>query len=214
MNARHAWGLRFLDSTPQRSRSEALVARAKAGDAAAQNELFAECAGRIQGWMRKVLDRRLQARMGGSDIAQEAFMAAYAALPQFEYAGPGSFKRWLDQVCRSRLVDAARRHLEAHRRAATLEACQPSSSFRQEFPAPTHSPSGGLVQQENADALQRALAELPADYECVLRLVFFDHMKIKDAAKSMKRSYPATQKLFTRALARLRETAASMGLTA
>jgi len=190
------------------------VARAKAGDAAAQNELFADCAGRIQGWMRKVLDRRLQARMGGSDIAQEAFMAAYAALPQFEYAGPGSFKRWLDQVCRSRLVDAVRRHLEAQRRAASLEAPQQSSSFRWEIPASAPAPSGRILQQENAEALKRALAELPPDYERILRLVFFKHMKIKDAAQRMGRSHEATQKLFTRALARLREAAREMGLSA
>jgi RNA polymerase sigma-70 factor, ECF subfamily len=75
-----------------------VVARAAAGDSRA----FAELVGAHQGYLRKLLCRVCrgdQAR--ADDLAQEAFVRAWRALPQFR--GEARFRTWLTRLAYSSL---------------------------------------------------------------------------------------------------------------
>lgn len=193
-----------------RSETERLVARAKRGDADALDRLFSDAAGQVRAWIRARLDRKIQARVGASDVAQRAFIAAYSALPRFEYRGPGSFRRWLHQVVRSQLLATVREHIGADKRNPKLEVPASAAGVAQ---ADETTPSCVLLHGERKQMVLQALAELSPDYAEIVRLVFYERMKVKVAAAEMGRSEAAGQKLLSRALAQLRKIGRQHGLT-
>jgi len=192
-----------------RSETEGLVARAKRGDAEALDRLFSDAADHVRAWVKAHLDRKIQARVGASDVAQRAFMAAYAALPRFEYRGPGSFQRWLHQVVRSQLLATVREHIQAGKRDPKLEV--PGSAAGAAL-ADGGTPSGVLLHGERKEMVLQALDELSPDYAEMVRLVFFERFKVKAAAEVMGRSEAAGQKLLSRALTQLRKIGRKHGL--
>lgn len=95
-----------------------LVARAAAGDRSA----FAALVQAHQGYLRKLLGRVCRGDQGrADDLAQEAFVRAWRALPQFR--GEARFRTWLTRLAWSALsaeraalptVDEAPPDLDAH----------------------------------------------------------------------------------------------------
>ncbi len=82
----------------------ACVARAAAGDRAA----FAQLVQAHQGYLRRLLARICQGDAArADDLAQEAFLKAWRALPGFR--GEARFRTWLTRIAYSAL--AAERHL-------------------------------------------------------------------------------------------------------
>ncbi|HEY8881367.1 MAG TPA: RNA polymerase sigma factor [Roseateles sp.] len=96
----------------------ALVTRAAAGDRSA----FAALVQAHQGYLRKLLGRVCKGDQGrADDLAQEAFVRAWRALPQFR--GEARFRTWLTRLAYSALaaerpalplLDHAPPDLEAH----------------------------------------------------------------------------------------------------
>lgn len=79
-------------------REAALVARAAAGDRSA----FAALVQAHQGYLRKLLGRVCRGDQGrADDLAQEAFVRAWRALPQFR--GEAHFRTWLTRLAYSAL---------------------------------------------------------------------------------------------------------------
>jgi len=77
----------------------ALVARAAAGDRSA----FAALVQVHQGYLRKLLGRVCEGYQGrADDLAQEAFVRAWRALPQFR--GEARFRTWLTRLAYSALA--------------------------------------------------------------------------------------------------------------
>ncbi len=75
-----------------------LLARARAGDRAA----FAALVQAHQGYLRRLLRRLCQGDEGrADDLAQEAFLKAWRALPQFR--GESRFRTWLTRLAYSAL---------------------------------------------------------------------------------------------------------------
>jgi RNA polymerase sigma-70 factor (ECF subfamily) len=62
------------------------------------------------------------------------------------------------------------------------------------------------VQRENALLLAEALEQLPDDYRQTILLRNFEGLPFPEVAAQMNRSVDSVQKLWIRALARLRET--------
>ncbi|WP_373714442.1 RNA polymerase sigma factor [Roseateles sp.] len=100
--------------TPAAAGDEAhLVARAAAGDRAA----FATLVQAHQGYLRKLLGRVCRGDQGrADDLAQEAFLRAWRALPQFR--GEARFRTWLTRLAYSSLA-AERPPVPAADEAAT-----------------------------------------------------------------------------------------------
>ena len=88
-----------LGPDPAQSQPEALlIARAVAGDDGA----FAALVRAHQGYLRKLLGRVCRGDQGrADDLAQEAFVRAWRALPQFR--GESRFRTWLTRLAYSAL---------------------------------------------------------------------------------------------------------------
>src|SRR5438270_9220567 len=98
-----------------------LLARARAGDAAARGRLLERHRGRLRGMVALRLDPRLAARVDPSDLVQETLAEAHRRLDAYLRDPPLPFYPWLRQIAADRLADAHRRHLGSRKRTDARE---------------------------------------------------------------------------------------------
>jgi RNA polymerase sigma-70 factor (ECF subfamily) len=61
------------------------------------------------------------------------------------------------------------------------------------------------MSRERAQALQRALSQLPEEYRRVITLRHYEEQSFEEIGKQMERSTDAARKLWARAIERLRQ---------
>jgi RNA polymerase sigma-70 factor (ECF subfamily) len=145
---------------------EILVVAAILGDLAAFDELVLRYRPAV---IRAA--RMIAPRDDVEDVAQEALLLAFKALPSLEE--PKKFPAWLHAItrrCAIRLSQRARLQQRAH--VALDEA------ILEQVPALSRSIPGDCVDED----LQRALDDIPRDCALALRLHFLDGMPLKRIA--------------------------------
>ena len=144
------------------------VERTRAGDVAA----FEGIVRRWQGPLVNLAYRFCRDRGRAEEIAQEAFVRAFRALPGWR--GEGAFSTWLyalaTNLCRSEL-----RRL----RPRTVPLDEVGE------PRDPRSPDGGLGDADRDQAVRRAVLSLPARYRDALVLFYFHGMDVATAARSL-----------------------------
>src|SRR5215510_9189081 len=98
----------------------ALVARLRAGDAAALAELFDRHRDKLRRMVQLRLDHRLAGRVSASDVLQEAYIDALKRVEHYFAKPDQPFFGWLRLVVGQRLSDLHREHL-ARKRDASQE---------------------------------------------------------------------------------------------
>jgi RNA polymerase sigma-70 factor (ECF subfamily) len=145
---------------------EVLVVAAMVGDL----EAFDTLASRY----RRGVVRAAQAIVGrndAEDVAQEALLLAFKALPSLEE--PGRFPAWLHAITRHRALRFDSRERVLRRAHVAMDEL-----LLEKIPAlarPT-------VERESDAELQSALAGISPDHALVLRLHFLDEMPLKRIA--------------------------------
>jgi RNA polymerase sigma-70 factor (ECF subfamily) len=195
-----------------------LLDRARAGDRAALNELFARHHARLRCMVELRLDRRLQARIDASDVIQDAYVDVTARLDEYLRDPRLPFFLWLRWIVGERLLKLHRHHLGTQMRDAGLEV----SIYRGALPAASSaalaaqllgkhtSPTQAAVRAERMLRLQEAINSLdPMDRE-VLSLRHFEEMSLAETALSLAIEESAAAKRYVRALRRLKAILASM----
>ncbi|MBL8842287.1 MAG: sigma-70 family RNA polymerase sigma factor [Planctomycetes bacterium] len=194
---------------PRADATETLLKRARAGDAAAFEQLFALHGERLRRSARAKVPAALRGRIDDSDVVQEALVDAVTHLDSFEARGEGSFRRWLSALLRNRLLMTIQHCLGRKKRDARreqrLDSDTASKASGLRLASPQSSPSAAAMRGERRRQLERALATLPADYAQVLRLVRLEEKSIAEAAAAMGRTENAVKKLLARALLALRD---------
>jgi RNA polymerase sigma-70 factor (ECF subfamily) len=178
---------------------EDLVRRVRAGDEAAARLLFERHLPALRASVRGRVPADLRAKLGESDVIQEAYLAAYVNLAKFEDRGRGSFNAWLRQILDHKLVDEVRRHHEAAMRDARREERLATDAAVPEPDQP--SPSGIVAAEEESASVRVAVDELPSDYATVIRLVHQEGLTLVETGERMGRTADAVRKLYGRALA-------------
>jgi RNA polymerase sigma-70 factor (ECF subfamily) len=118
----------------------------------------------------------------------------------------------LRQILANHLVTLVRHYLGRQRRDVRLErelAAELDRSSRLldgGLVAPQSSPSHQAARREQAVLLADALNRLPADYREVLILRHLEGLTFPQVAQRMRRTADSVQKLWIRALARLRRS--------
>src|SRR5262245_20290916 len=96
---------------------EALLDRARAGEALARDELFSRYDDKLRRMIRVRLDRRLQGRIDASDVLRDLYPEATRRLPRYlEEERPLPFLLWLRSIGGQVLICLHRAHLGAQAR--------------------------------------------------------------------------------------------------
>jgi RNA polymerase sigma-70 factor (ECF subfamily) len=146
---------------------EVLVVAAILGDLEAFNEL----AGRY----RAAAVRTAQAIVGredAEDVAQEALLLAFKALPSIER--PSKFAAWLGAITRNRAMRYGKRESVQKRGRVELDEVLLREIDALARPL--------LAEAEADEQLRLALEGVPDDYALVLRMRFLDEMPLKRIA--------------------------------
>lgn len=157
------------------------------------------------------LGRRLQTKVDPADVVQETFLEAHKSFESFRGEGPSEFAAWLRGILAARLAKTIRHYVGTQGRDVRRERdlafdLDQSSRLLDCGLQSLHStPSQHAVRRESELLLAKALSELPDDYREIILLRHFEELSFTDAASRMGRTEDSVQKLWIRALARLKQ---------
>jgi RNA polymerase sigma-70 factor, ECF subfamily len=189
---------------------EELLRRARAGDGPALGRLLELYRNYLGLLARYQIGRRLQGKVGPSDLIQETFLEAHRDFAQFRGTTEAELAGWLRRILATNLANLLGRYRGTRRRDPRLEReldaelNRSSCALDRAFLARETSPSDQAARRDQAVLLADALAELPEDYRQVLVLRHLEELSFADVAGRMARSVDSVKNLWARALARLR----------
>ncbi len=170
-----------------------LLEKATRGDRAACDDLIGRLQARVAAFVHSRLHANLGERLNVDEIVQDTFVRAYESIGGFRGGDLESFARWLMGVARIAVIKAAG---QVGRAELELVDDRVDSEV---------SPSRMLRREDRFNRLQDSLTSLSDDYREVVYLARIEGLSMKEVAKRMGRSPEAVQKLFGRALRKLRE---------
>ena len=163
----------------ENSVDQALVERVQRGEKAAFDVLVLK----YQHRLHKLIARYIRDQSEVSDVAQEAFLKAYRALPRFR--GDSAFYTWLYRIA----INTAKNHLvsQARRPPAddidSVEAEQfESTSALKEYATPERLAQRDEVQKTIVEAIDA----LPEDLRMAITLRELDGLSYEDIAEAME----------------------------
>lgn len=187
-------------------REQVLLVEARSGSVTALGQLFESARCQMLAAVRRSLPAAVRAKVGVSDIVQEAVIDAQRGFPAFTGRTPTEFFGWLRCILRRRLVDNVRRYECSRMRNVRLEVRlveishgQPGASLA----ARQQPPDRSVIRREEAAVIGRAMASLSADCQTVIRLRYWDQQPFSEIAKAMDKSEAAVRKIWYRGLQRL-----------
>ena len=200
--------------TPNRGREEGLpgavgewLPLARAGSTDALGRLLGAYRNYLLHIARQEIDPGLQAKESASDVVQETFLEAQRDFAQFHGSSAAEWRVWLRQLLLNNVANLIRRYRDTDKRRIDREVpLQPSSwsgTPGGQLAADTSTPSSHVRQDEQAQALDRALERLPDEYRQVLHARYREDRSFADIAQQLGRSPNAVRKLWARAVARL-----------
>ncbi len=190
-----------------------LLYQARQGAPAAQGALLEAYRAYLGLLARVEIGRRLQGKVDASDIVQETFLEAHRNFAQFRGGCEAEFVAWLRAILAARIGDLVRHYLGTQGRDVARERRLETDidhSWRaldRGLFALQPSPSQHVAQREQGVLVATALARLPDDYRDVIVLRHLEELTFPEVAERMSRTVDSVQKLWVRALARLRQLA-------
>ena len=167
------------DNASEKSIDQQLVERVQKGDKRAYDLLVKK----YQHKLISLILRYVKDPDDAMDVAQEAFIKAYRALPKFR--GDSAFYTWIYRIA----INTAKNHLVAKGRRPTDS--QVDISDAEQFDT-THAlkevatPERYMMRDEIQRTVYRALQELPDDLRTAVTLREFDGLSYEEIAEVMK----------------------------
>jgi len=156
-----------------------LVKRVQQGDRKAFDLLVLKYQHRII----KLIMRYVRDPADALDVAQDAFLKAYRALPRFR--GESAFYTWMYRIA----INTAKNHLVAQKRRPVdfdLDMQDSDTFDMQHLLKDTDTPEGLVLSEEIRETVQAAIAELPADLRTAIVLREMEGMSYEEIAQTMK----------------------------
>ena len=155
-----------------------LVERVQGGDRRAFDLLVL----RYQQRILKLIMRLVRNPTEAEDVAQEAFIRAYRALPAFR--GDSAFYTWLYRIAintaKNYLVSAHRRPIDQDVDLQDPDNYEVNARLRDE-----ETPEGLLLQDELRGTIERAIASLPDELRTAIMLREIDGLSYEEIAQAM-----------------------------
>jgi RNA polymerase sigma-70 factor (ECF subfamily) len=156
-----------------------LVERAQRGDKSAFELLVAK----YQRKLVRLLSRFIRDPTEVEDVAQEAFIKAYRALPSFR--GDSAFYTWLYRIG----INTAKNYLVAMgRRAPTVSEIESADSEGSEESGQVpdyNTPENELMSRQIAETVNRAVEDLPEELRTAITLRELEGLSYEDIAGIM-----------------------------
>ena len=164
--------------TSSQSSDQQLVERVQTGDKRAFDLLVLKYQHKIFG----LISRFVRDSAEIEDVAQEAFIKAYRALPKFR--GDSAFYTWLYRIAintaKNHLVSRGRRPPASDVEVEDAEHFESGSSLRD-----IESPESALYAEELRRVVEAAIAQLPEDLRTAISLREFEGLSYEDIADVM-----------------------------
>jgi RNA polymerase sigma-70 factor, ECF subfamily len=189
---------------------ERFLQMARDGDDAALGHLLDRYRTYLTVLAQVQIGRRLQGKVEAADLTQETFLEAHRAFPRFRGSREPEFTSWLRQILATTIAHQVRRYFSSKCRDIRLERKlgeeldTSSGELDRGLVSKQSSPSQRACRQEQALLLAAALDQLPEDYREVLILRHLESLSFPDVARRMERTVDSVEKLWTRALSKLR----------
>jgi RNA polymerase sigma-70 factor (ECF subfamily) len=189
---------------------EQLIPLARQGDGQALGQLLELYRNYLSLLAQLQIHRRLQSKVDAADLVQETFLKVHRRFGQFRGSTEGELLSWLRQILALNVANLVRHYYGTQGRNVRLEVeladelKQSSMAWKLGLVAAGSSPSQRATRREEAVVLADALAKLPSDYGQVIVLRHLHGLSFADVAARMNRSLDSVEKLWVRALARLR----------
>lgn len=184
------------------------IASARNGSDEAFGALAARCYRYLLLVANKELGGALQAKVGGSDLVQETFLAARQGIAAFTGQTESEFKHWLRAILLNRVAHAGRYYRAVASRSihreAPLDAADAQGKHAWQQPANITPPSRRVQAVEQSALLVKALDRMPLDYQTVVRLRSLEGLPFEAVGAQLGRSAEAARKLWVRALSVLK----------
>lgn len=186
---------------PSDESEQLLLKRAMAGERDALDDLFAAHLEPVHDWVRKRLGPQLRARVDTQDLAQSSLAEAFRDLQGFEWRGSESFSRWLRRIVENKIRQKALFFRRLKRDAGReIDIAEGGVEHGVEVRTPSHI----LDRRYELEAVERALAQLPENYQQVVRWARLEHLPYREIGTRLGgRSEDAVRKLLVRALIKL-----------
>jgi RNA polymerase sigma-70 factor (ECF subfamily) len=182
------------------------LAEARTGSAEALGRLLDGCRQYLLLVANEELPSDLQAKVAASDLVQDTFVKAHEHFAQFRGGTPDELFAWLRRILLNDLANCTRHYVETGKRQLSREvplANTPPANIQNALASEADSPRAQLLAREKADALDRALDQLPANYRDVILWRTRDGLPFEEIGRRLDRSERAARKLWVRALERL-----------
>ena len=168
----------MADTSPDQLPDQLLVQRAQAGDRRAFDLLVL----RYQHRLAKLIARYVRDHSEVLDVAQESFIKAYRALPNFR--GDSAFYTWLYRIAintaKNHLVSRGRRTLES-----AVELDDAEQFIEHEELRDSATPERMLMRDEIERTIVEAMEELQEDLRTAITLREFEGMSYEDISLTM-----------------------------
>jgi RNA polymerase sigma factor (sigma-70 family) len=174
---------------------EALMARYARGDAAAFELLY----GRHEMRTWRYLERNVGNRATADELMQEVWFAVARDAPR--YVPSARFTTWLFAIAHNRMIDWMR----TSRRQTSLDAPGHEAGSVAIAADPSSSPLAAAVASEQAVALMRALAQLPAEQRNVFLMQIEGDLSVEEIAAMTDTSFETAKSRLRYARTKLRE---------
>lgn len=187
-----------------------VLASAKQGDHRALGELLSKYRTYLVFLARSQIHHNLQAKFDPSDVAQDVCVAAQVSIGDFRGETSEEFAGWLRGILVNVLAMQFRKYLGTEKRDPRIEQSldqrlASASSFLQAGIAGDYtSPSQHFARNEAFLRLAEAIESLPEDYRQVIVLRHVESLPFADVARTMGRTIDSVEKLWVRALAKLK----------
>jgi RNA polymerase sigma-70 factor (ECF subfamily) len=186
-----------------------LMVFARRGSAAALGQLLEHCRDYLLFVANQGLDDDLRAVVAPSDLVQETFVQAQQRFGSFRGTSEAELVAWLRAILLNREFAAYRRYRTAAKRRIPRDPAENGASLSpdaaQQAVCDLPSPSAVASLLEQNALLERALRQLPPDYERVVRMRYWEELTFAEIGQQMRRSSEAARKLWFRAVELLGE---------
>ncbi|HWN80479.1 MAG TPA: sigma-70 family RNA polymerase sigma factor [Candidatus Udaeobacter sp.] len=174
---------------------ESLAIRCRGTD----EEAFAELVDRHKHGVCRFVARLVGTR-DSEDIAQEAFLRAYQALPRFR--GEATFRTWLYRIARNLCFTELRRRGRQGEWSSLEEEAEETYALREES---TPELAEEIARADLSARVREKMAALPAPYRGVLTLFYLDELRYEEIAMILDVPVGTVKTWIHRARLRLRD---------